>query len=288
MPQRCIRQSGRAFTLVELLVVIAVIALLIGVLLPALASGRTAARLAVSMSNMRQITIAAVQYSHANNDDWPVRPLDYAIPGTANPVMYRPAEEVGLIQFNSWKYGGKTNDAFWQSHASINDIPAERRTLNPYLYPDIEFGKIGWGKNRKDVELEIFRCPSDKASYQRGFWASDPQPYIDISSYDDCGTSYHMNVKWWYAEADMYADTMTHWINTKMMFRRGGLGGPSKFVWLYDQTMDVVTHHDGVSKEGDHGGLNRAKAAYMDGHVTYLTVEPGKPVTDQYWLLFKR
>lgn len=46
------------FTLVELLVVIAVIALLVGVLLPALGSSRVAGQLAVSTSNLRQLHLA--------------------------------------------------------------------------------------------------------------------------------------------------------------------------------------------------------------------------------------
>lgn len=279
------------FTVVELLVVVAVIAVLVGVLMPALARGREAARLSVSMSNMRQITTAAVNYSHHHNDNWPVVPLDYASPGPDGEPVYTPGEEIGSIAFNSWRFGGKTNSAYWTTTMKINHVPVERRPLNPWVYPDMDFAKIGGqgktGKQKKDVELEVFRCPSDKVSYQRGFWANDPQPSVDISSYDDCGTSYHMNIKWWFAMADRVPNTMDRWAKTRHMFRRGGLGGPSKFVWLYDQTMDVVTHHDAVSREGVHGGLNRAKAAYMDGHVTYLTVEPGRENTNDYWLLLE-
>ena len=49
------RTKRKAFTLVELLVVIAVIALLVAVLLPALGQAREAARDAICRSNMRQV-----------------------------------------------------------------------------------------------------------------------------------------------------------------------------------------------------------------------------------------
>lgn len=57
------RPAAGAFTLIELLVIVSIIAILIGVLLPALAGARDMAQSTQSLSNLRQIGIAAHAYT---------------------------------------------------------------------------------------------------------------------------------------------------------------------------------------------------------------------------------
>jgi prepilin-type N-terminal cleavage/methylation domain-containing protein/prepilin-type processing-associated H-X9-DG protein len=61
----------RAFTLVELLVVIGIIALLMGVLLPALANARAQARLLKCQAQIHQISLVLLNYAADNHGKFP-------------------------------------------------------------------------------------------------------------------------------------------------------------------------------------------------------------------------
>ena len=103
------RPTRTAFTLVELLVVIGIIAVLIAILLPVLQKAREQARCTVCASNMRQLGIAALAYANDNQGIMPITlgigpphapiPYDFIIP------IYR-----GTVDFQSgvlWPYIAK-------------------------------------------------------------------------------------------------------------------------------------------------------------------------------------
>jgi prepilin-type N-terminal cleavage/methylation domain-containing protein/prepilin-type processing-associated H-X9-DG protein len=69
----------RGFTLIELLVVIGIIAVLTGILVPAVNSAREASRRAVCASNVRQIVSSAVAYAQENSSYWPPAHLDFLV-----------------------------------------------------------------------------------------------------------------------------------------------------------------------------------------------------------------
>ena len=62
----------RAFTLVELLVVISVIAVLTAILMPVLGGARQRGKSIVCLSNLRQMAIASQGYINSNDGFYPV------------------------------------------------------------------------------------------------------------------------------------------------------------------------------------------------------------------------
>src|ERR1044071_1135139 len=196
-------RKSHGFTLIELLVVIAIIALLIGILLPALKRARDNARVAISLSNCRQILIAQASYRFDKKDQIPLRSGRY---------------NSGNIQgWDTWGYGGKNTRQAWDSGATYGfNESAYSRPLNEYVYPELplekpgNYANIGSGNTwtffcgtptqaeRDSVQMPVFHSPGDKITYQ-GTPPAAPDyglPNALYSSYDDVGTSYHVHMKW--------------------------------------------------------------------------------------------
>ena len=76
----------KAFTLVELLVVVAIIAILISILLPALNKARAVANMIACQSNLRQIGMAMMNYAMDNKQVLPEKSHDGSSPNSPDYV----------------------------------------------------------------------------------------------------------------------------------------------------------------------------------------------------------
>ena len=283
----CLHARRTGFTLIELLVVIAIIALLVGILLPSLGKARRVAQLAVSLSNNKTLMTGALTYRTDYKDIFPMIPSGQPGGGAAGAA--------------SWCFGGKNANERWQNYpgaGNMHDISAGIRPVNPYIYPNIDIDRVVTPGNRYVLELDVFRSPGDKASFQ---WLS-PYPRADFtrSSYNDVGTSYHMNLKWWNAMNAFMAgqprppgETSYAFVGRMMrdVSRRMNIAtnfDPSKYVFLHDQTADIVANDPQLRNwVGEFGDRNKAVMAFLDGHADYLAVVPGQLTGPGYTFHFQ-
>jgi prepilin-type N-terminal cleavage/methylation domain-containing protein len=168
------RKRYHAFTLVELLVVIGIIALLISILLPALNGARQAAITTKCLNNMRQIALASVMYAGENKGKLPERYYFYQNTSATAPA---PQQPVWHGQFFYWEKNGG-DDAF----ASPINKSYQIGKLYMLKYIRSAEGVYCPSQASRNFSLEGFPQPflSDKATTYRSSYSYNPHiRYMD-------------------------------------------------------------------------------------------------------------
>ena len=171
-------RRNKAFTLIELLVVISIIALLIGILLPALGQARAAAQGTVAASNQRQIAIAMHAYTVDNNGWFPTEiPVDAPdnpsgqidggsnIFGMSSNWVDEPTDNAN----NSRIYSGGLSKPEAQRTLGLGVLCEPGSAVGSNRAPEAYFGNY--------IPVELLFSP-DTLAYRRGHENGDPFPYF--------------------------------------------------------------------------------------------------------------
>ncbi len=105
------RSPRRAFTLVEILTVVGIIALLVAILLPALRTARRNAEWADSANNLRQVATYMQAYVTDNRETVPPTQFDYS--AARNPGRVRGPSSAGINPLLGGVHRGTWTDILW-------------------------------------------------------------------------------------------------------------------------------------------------------------------------------
>ncbi len=249
------QETCRAFTLVELLVVISIIALLVSILLPGLRKARMQAKRIACQANLRQIAVAWDEYLVAN--EWRF------LKGVNTNVNFGGRQGLG-----GPAYGGDN-----PANPPVV-IQPKRKVLNPYL----KLPEVTWDS------AEVFLCPGDKGSEFIGptFFAHYGNSYITNPMLID---QTQLPVLPFLQPPCRKPLLVT--INKRLpnMTLSSVTANPSQLILAGDHGWRHAQIYNSSQRIEWHGAKYKHNLAFLDGHVSFTRIRKGLDVTAKYTIL---
>ena len=294
-------QNRRGFTLIELLVVISIIALLTGLLLPAMSESRDAARTSACLAHLGMVAVASSMYQDDGEDFMPVR----------QPYGFEGGRGNAWSNFNHggrYPTGGNLGAPFCvypfdrmlnkYAHPTLPRGGREPRTPEEWDTPD---GRFDAGLSHADFmdpnrfNFPIFECPADRAlsaNYQEDGGINFLGPR---SCYQAIGTTYLFNIYWYERLTGHPRKNATWtWRRGVKMFSRARLVYPSQFIAYYDDPFDATFWRAQSPPVTHHGQRDVNSVSFLDAHADQIRTEyevagsTTRPMynTSSYFLVF--
>lgn len=264
--------ARRAFTLIELLMVIAIIGVLISILLPALSAARETANIAYCLSNLG--TLAKTAGMYMDDEGKRVQPWYVADFG-----------QYGINVVTEYSYGGFQHATANPEYPNTDThrLPTRLRPYNKYIAPGVD------GQS----PIRSYICPSDKTWYTPTVGQQPPAglPAPDAySSWQVNGNSFAINWYWlqgppWFGEGAWYSNLPSFSVAGEEMLSKKVGGEAAKFVLFAESSMNFFMYdarpRNGYFGEspiqtlgpGWHRKWSSYSLGYLDGHAEFRYVD---------------
>ncbi|HEY7115525.1 MAG TPA: type II secretion system protein [Tepidisphaeraceae bacterium] len=253
-------RTRTAFTLVELLVVIGIIAVLIAILLPSLAGARRQSRTVQCASNMRQMCIAIFGYAAENKGKFPTN-LSSPSPG----LNWYDVERAG-------GYVSKEGPTIGSVFTCPDDRPGAKRSYSMNV----------WMSSKVDSFIDATTPPRGK------LWGGAPRDGSRVILMVESWSLYDPDLK------GREAAPVVGYLGTTAGQRFGGAGGisPPVEIGVFGKSTSELSfdrHRPSRSAGSGTDAIGALNIGYADGHVALKTekelVDPttGKSTLDSIW-----
>jgi prepilin-type N-terminal cleavage/methylation domain-containing protein len=255
-----------AFTLIELLITVAIIATLLGLLMPALSSARTEGTKAKCLANLRSLGQAFEAYGSDDES------------GLSAPV--HPFAETSWWYDGEYEWGGKTGLGVYGPSGSAGspwDLREENRILNRYIF----------GVDNR-VPSGLFECPTDTGVSSAPYNFDDYflRPFsINKKLHEVTGTSYRLN-----NHIDFTGRTaFTKHFYGPYMRPKSRIPESSKTVILEEAVAEVAKWNSPTYVTmGWHRRANSFSVSFIDGHAGSIHLAGQNDALSSsagYWIL---